>query len=414
VVTFERERALSEARESILAYIRKRGWCVDLDTYGTDLVTTRCAIRDADGCMIAGGYGKGHADVSEVGALYEAIEHHHASLENVDVETDCVPVSEIDQDPRFAALPCRSEFRTQKDRRVGCAAYRDFRTGARVRVPLFLAFPNYVASGRLKGDDFDYARTERFGSNSGTAIGATFEEAAIHGLNEIVERDSWSLFLLSHFFETGQIGRLIAPQSLPEHLSSLVALAGERAKRSILLIDVTSDLGIPTFAATVDDILPNEHVHPYGFGTSTYPEYAAYRAITELVQSIDLKEQFENIRRADKISLHVLRDYAKLKACAYFKVKRERLYSAAWQYAQVRQRSLTALLSQTLSQLAAHEIDLSFNIHREVPGVFCVVSCMSIALERFFLVTSGQLMSPGLRGMRLFEPYREGGARTSD
>src|SRR5262249_94287 len=157
--------------------------------------------------------------------------------------------------------------------RIGCALYQDFHSGAAVRVPLFLISPHYVIGTRLEGDDFDYSVVLRYSSNSGSAIGATFEEAAIHALNEIVERDAWSLFLLAHFMGAQQrIGRLIDPHSLPEELQKLLATAQERASgRNVLLIDITSDIGIPTFVATVDAVRAPEPLHPQGFGTSTYP-----------------------------------------------------------------------------------------------------------------------------------------------
>jgi ribosomal protein S12 methylthiotransferase accessory factor len=406
MVPFERERTLSKARELMEAYLEERGWVADLETQGTDLVTTLCWIRRASGEIIASGYGKGHPEIARVGALYEAVEHYYGRWENADVDVTCVPAREILQDPRFAGLPCLSEFRDQGDRRVACAPYRDFRSGAAVNVPLFLVFPQYAGGGCVEGDEFDYSAASRFSSNSGTAIGATFEEAAIHALNELIERDAWSLFLLSHFFDTHprrQIGRLVAADTVPEDLGSLLALASKRAKREILLIDITSDVGIATFAATVDRLLPDEHVHPYGFGTSTYPFYAAYRAITELLQTIDLKERSEQIRAADKIILQATERYRKLRDCVHFKVDRDRLKRRAWDYPSPPRRSLATLLSETLAQLEAHGIDLCFHVHREVPDLFCVVSYTSFALERFFLVTSGVQMAPGPRGMRLFD-----------
>src|SRR5581483_5152600 len=267
MLAFERARTLQDARESMESYIARCGWHAEFERIGSGIVTTSCIIRDASGGIVNSGYGKGHADVSAVGALYEAVEHHYGRLEHSDLRTECVPAGELHSDLRFCALPFLSEFRRQSERRLGCAIYEDFHSGAPVRVPLFLTSPHYVLFERLDGDDFEYASVLRYGSNSGTAIGGSFEEAAIHALNEIVERDAWSLFLLSHFMGAPRrIGRLVETDSLPDELRELVSLARERASgRNIFLIDITSDVGIPTFAATVDRILPHEPVYPQGF-----------------------------------------------------------------------------------------------------------------------------------------------------
>ncbi len=422
VIPFERERTLAEARARMEAHLAGRGWTVDLQTVGADLVTTVCTIRQTDGEIVASGNGKGTPEMAEVGAIYEAVEHYYGKWENADLCVTCVRAHEILLEPRFAVLPCVSELHAQADRRLACTSYQDVSSGATIRVPLFLVFPHYVGGKRFEGDDFNYTAVNRFGSSSGTAIGATFAEATVHALHELVERDAWSLFLLSQFFETHpgrRIGSLVAPNTLPEHLRRLLTVAEVRAKREIFLVDVTSDLGIPTFCATVDRLLPHEHVHPLGFGTSSYPLYAAYRAISELLQIADLKEHLEHARSLDWMNLQAAAPYSRLRDCVYFKVDPDRLDRRPWDYAPPPRGSLGDLLSRTVALLEENAIDLCFHVHREVPGLFCVVSYISMALERFFLVSSGLPMAPGPRGMRLFAERpvssgRDAGHRETD
>ena len=50
------------------------------------------------------------------------------------------------------------------------------------------------------------------------------------------------------------------------------------------------------------------------------------------------------------------------------------------------------MLADILFRLKTRGIDVCFNVNRSVADTFCVVSCASMALERFFLVTAGHLM----------------------
>jgi hypothetical protein len=83
------------------------------------------------------------------------------------------------------------------------------------------------------------------------------------------------------------------------------------------------------------------------------------------------------------------------------------LVPRAWNHPPTPNRTLGTLLAETLARLEACGIDLCFNVHCVVPDVFWVVSFVSAALERFFLVTSGVRMGPGPRGMRLFDAHHE-------
>jgi len=404
MLPFERERTLANACEVMKSHIEGRGWTLEFERLGADIVTTTCTIRNGSGAVVSSGFGKGDQDTSTVGAMYEAMEHHYGVMDHIDLKVACIPAGEIHADPRFSTLPFISEFRKQKDRNLACAIYEDFHDRTAVPIPLFLIFTDYTFSDRVDGDDFDYSLVQRFGSNSGTAIGATFDEAAIHALNEIVERDAWSLFLLSHFMDTQQkIGRVIDPGSMPEALEMLLEVARHRAMdRDVLLVDITSDIGIPTFVATVSGIAAGESVYPCGFGTSSSPFDAAYRAVTELIQVIDLRGRSREVTSAIRLSLRIVSDYRKIRDCVYFKVDPSRLDHGPWDFDHQRNKSLAAVLANVLFRLRTRGIDICFNVNRTVADTFCVVSCVSMALERFFLVTSGHMMGPGKRGMRLF------------
>ncbi|MFE3460948.1 TOMM precursor leader peptide-binding protein [Nocardiopsis aegyptia] len=105
-------------------------------------------------------------------------------------------------------------------------------------------------------------------SSNGCAVGGTLEEAVLYGLFEVVERDA---FLLAWYSRTRL--REIGPDGLPE-LDHLGDLLDERGLR-LRLLDLTSDLGVPTVLATVT--APEEAVRSglapaLSLATGTHPD----------------------------------------------------------------------------------------------------------------------------------------------
>jgi ribosomal protein S12 methylthiotransferase accessory factor len=123
----------------------------------------------------------------------------------------------------------------------------------------------------------DRVRLFRTNTN-GLAGGNELEEAIFHGLAEVIERDAWSLV---------EITRNTGPQVKIEggEIRDLMERF-LKAEVSVLIRNITSDLGIPTFAAVSDDLmLRDPGLLTIGMGTHTDAEVAIKRAITEVAQS---------------------------------------------------------------------------------------------------------------------------------
>ena len=138
-------------------------------------------------------------------------------------------------------------------------------------------------------------------STNGIASGNTFNEAALYGLCEVIERDAWSLVEAS-----GIAGKVIDIDTIPEKPSEAdgasASAAGEYLDKcaelrellrrfadngvDVILRDITADNGIPTIAAVSDDVrLKDPSLLCIGMGTSLSPAVAAIRAVTETAQS---------------------------------------------------------------------------------------------------------------------------------
>lgn len=117
--------------------------------------------------------------------------------------------------------------------------------------------------------------------SNGCAAGSTRVEAVLQGLLELVERDCVALWWYNRLRRPGvALESFEAPYvlELREHYRSL--------ERELWAIDITSDLGIPAFAAVsrrVDQ--PREDVL-LGFGAHVDARVALLRAMTEVNQSL--------------------------------------------------------------------------------------------------------------------------------
>ncbi|MFF4041007.1 TOMM precursor leader peptide-binding protein [Streptomyces sp. NPDC001816] len=116
------------------------------------------------------------------------------------------------------------------------------------------------------------------GDSNGCASGNTLEEAILQGFCEVVERDAVALWWYN---------RLPRPEfdldSLNDPYVQTMRDFYASVDRELWVLDITSDLGVPTFAAIsrrrheVEDIM-------VGFGAHPDPRIAAIRALTEVNQ----------------------------------------------------------------------------------------------------------------------------------
>ena len=133
---------------------------------------------------------------------------------------------------------------------------------------------------------FGYPKPEKpscWADTNGSAAGNTLEEAILHGFLELVERDSVALWWYN---------RLPKPrvdlESFENPYFQAITDYYQSIGRELWVIDLTSDLKIPTFAAIsrrgdrqVEDII-------FGFGTHFDPKLAVQRALTEVSQVLSV------------------------------------------------------------------------------------------------------------------------------
>ena len=125
------------------------------------------------------------------------------------------------------------------------------------------------------------ANPDCWATTNGCAAGNTLEEAILHGFLELVERDSVALWWYNRLQKPS-----VDLESFDDAYFTAITNYYQSIGRELWVIDITSDITIPTFAAIsrrrdreVEDII-------LGFGTHFDPKLAIQRALTEVCQML--------------------------------------------------------------------------------------------------------------------------------
>ena len=119
-------------------------------------------------------------------------------------------------------------------------------------------------------------------SSNGLASGNHVLEAINHGIAEVVERDSTTLW--NHLDKAARARTRIDLSTIDDEDCTLVLAQLERAEFAVAVWDVTTDLGIAAFYCLITD-RHREHAHS-GAGAGAHPARAValLRALTEAIQ----------------------------------------------------------------------------------------------------------------------------------
>jgi len=139
--------------------------------------------------------------------------------------------------------------------------------------------PTALPTELLFVSDDKPAKPPVFGSNTnGVASGNSLDEATLHGLFEVLERDALSLEQARH------ASRLVHHDSLPPHFVEMAAAWRRRGVR-LVVRHVPSDTGLPCFKAWLIEPESTDINLCSGSGLHLDREIALTRAICEAAQS---------------------------------------------------------------------------------------------------------------------------------
>lgn len=372
------EQALIIAENAIAAF----GLTSSTEAHGEVYQTFRCQLREPQHQSIYYGFGKGLGLQSKASACYEALEHfavhHYARNMGRDV-------TQYQLLPDFPmALPC--------------VKYQAVNGEDSLIKPLFTINPRY-AKNPAAMDKMNYQPYSAYVSDNGIASGTNFTEASIHALNELIERDAHSLFLIEGFVKNkNQCIRLIDKSSLPANLQKMVNTIEQQYNDVIMLFDITTEFNIPVMYASMtrQPFL----IQPSGCGASLSAEYALERALLEMLQPLHIHNH-KLIANQQQI-VNVLTPYPLLLNAALANVSTLAHIAENMDWHSISQPigylSLALQLKTITDQINQRGFKIYYLTLAEHASGFTAMKYHIPELEDFHLVQTGKKILPASRG----------------
>ena len=240
------------------------------------------------------GSGPDHAQATRSG-LYPAIAHFiHADYTRTLTFEACKVADYLKLpgvEEAFAdVLPILAE---QPDCSVALTAFKEMGGARTLKVPAALVNPEFLRGAeagllpRSLKDDFDYRALRNYSSNSGTAAGATQDEALLQGMLIAQEQMAAGQFAVQGLGQRQACYlRQVDMSTLPPQIRSLWEMTETREGYPVHLFDISGDGVIPTYLACVEGPTSVESWFSAGAGFTC--EHAATRALRSLLQAHEL------------------------------------------------------------------------------------------------------------------------------
>jgi oxazoline/thiazoline synthase len=246
-------------------------------------------INDLRAGLGGASFGKGStAEQGEASALMEAIERYSGIFQG----------DEIRATRRFTDFPKGDALHPNTILLFSDAQYRRERKPADDAQPPPLFDPSaqieWSPVWSLRDRRFKYLPTTHLyffyrgpaaylADSNGCAAGNTLEEAIVQGFLELVERDAYAIWWYNRL-RRAEVDLAQFGDSYIRDLQDQLAATGRR----LWVLDVTSDLGIPTFVAVSYWMQDGKENVEFGSGAHFDSRIALLRALTELNQFLSI------------------------------------------------------------------------------------------------------------------------------
>jgi oxazoline/thiazoline synthase len=241
--------------------------------------------------LSGGSFGKGStAEQAEASALMEAIERYSGIFQGDEIRftrrfTDFAPgeailpndvllFSEAQSRPDETADPMQEQIAPapfDRSAKIEWSPVWSLRDGRFKYLPTSLLYFFYSGPAAFQAD------------SNGCAAGNTLEEAIVQGFLELVERDAYAIW----WYNRTRQPEVDLSQFDDSYVRDLHAQLAETG-RKLWVLDVTSDLGVPTYVAILHWMQNGQENIEFGSGAHFDKRIALLRTLTELNQFMSI------------------------------------------------------------------------------------------------------------------------------
>ncbi|HEY1748070.1 MAG TPA: TOMM precursor leader peptide-binding protein [Xanthobacteraceae bacterium] len=238
-----------------------------------------------------GSFGKGStAEQGEASALMEAMERYSGIFQGDEIRTtrrftdfsageaiapnDVLLFSDTQYRQRHMQIPGQNHDPSppppepfDPSAEIEWSPVWSFRDGRFKYLPTSLLYFFYRGPGQINTD------------SNGCAAGNTLEEAIVQGYLELIERDSYAIW----WYNRSQREEVDLSQFDDSYIHNLRTQLAEAGRR-LWVLDITSDLGIPTYVGIAHWLKDGKENIEFGSGAHFDPQIAMLRTLTELNQ----------------------------------------------------------------------------------------------------------------------------------
>lgn len=391
VNNFERDNSVDVAINNVKNEFRNINVSYKVSQYGEKYMTTIIELNKVDHANENyRGNGKGFGKQSLASGLFEALEHY-LGCPNVTARK-VIPkqVSQLyNQDNLNNEYPIKMLYQQNPEFMMDCETFIEYGSNSsEIFYPAFLTHPIY-SQKNLNDSKFNL-----FSTNNGTSVGLNLEEALLHGVNEVIERDSISVHLIQNFISSKKNTiKVVKQDSCPSFLKKLIDECNTTLE-NLKIIDITSDLSIPTYLVKGDK--RGNELPIVGTGSSISAEYALERALLECLQSYYLHDEI--LEKEDRTNVEKLGKYVPLLNCLLLNYEcSEELISLHDYSIEPERLTLKEQLKKINMSLNKNGYKMFFKTIYKSENLFCVKVIVP-GLEKFHLVRSGVGLPLSSRG----------------
>jgi bacteriocin biosynthesis cyclodehydratase domain-containing protein len=241
--------------------------------------------------LTGGSFGKGStAEQAEASALMEAIERYSGIFQGDEIRTtkrftDFGPSEGIN--PEEVLLFSDAQYRSPEAEPDGAhpvparfdpSAKIEWSPVWSLRDQRFKYLPTSLMYFFYGGGEETYSA-----DSNGCAAGNTLQEAIVQGFLELVERDAYAIW----WYNRLQRGELDLSHFDDSYVQDLRTQLGDQG-RKLWVLDITSDLGIPTYVAILHWMQNGHENIEFGSGAHFDSRIALLRTLTELNQFLSI------------------------------------------------------------------------------------------------------------------------------